>query len=50
MSRTDWPLVISKDGEASGEQFLTSLAGSDDALGSGDYKLFNANVVVWWFV
>ena len=38
MSRADWPVVISKDEEASGEQLLTSLAGSDDALGSGDYK------------
>ena len=38
MSRTDWPLVTSIDEEASGEQLLTSLAGSDDAMGNGDYK------------
>ena len=39
MSRTDWPLVTSKDEEASGEQLLTSLAGSDDATGSGDLQV-----------
>ena len=38
MSRTEWPLITSTDEEASGGQLLTSLAGSDDAIGSGDYK------------
>ena len=31
MSSTDYPLVTREEEEASGEQFLTSLAGSDEA-------------------